>query len=63
MENDKLKNFPVIVSGYFKKHTTLIIKCETFVETEAVIIKVLKNWCSSNILEIEENCLWKCLSF
>ena len=30
MENDKLKNFPVIVSGYFKKHTILIIKCETF---------------------------------
>ena len=25
-----IKNFPGIVSGYFKKHTTLIIKCETF---------------------------------
>ena len=28
MENDKLKNFPVIVFGYFKKHTILIIKYE-----------------------------------
>ena len=30
VETDKLKNFPVIVSDYLKKHTTLIIKCETF---------------------------------
>ena len=46
MENDKLKNFPVIVSGYYKKHATFIIKCETFCEIEAAIIKVVKNWCS-----------------